>query len=147
MATQGNSKLLFHINNRQHGQGPVVVAWQAAGNYVATAGSNRQVHIYDRYGQVVDDVGITAGGAIMDMQWDSEGETLTIMQQTNSALIFWDAATRKTNIVETNVKDLSWMSWNTNGPELAVGTVHLTPPPSQSPPLPQGQQSPLLPLT
>jgi WD40 repeat protein len=120
---QPSSKLLFHINNKQHGSGAVTIAWQAAGNYVATAGVNRQVHIYDRYGQVIDDVLITAGGAILCMDWDSEGETLAIMQQSNSALIFWDVATRKTNTVETNMKDLSWFKWNNNGPELAVGTV------------------------
>lgn len=120
---QPSSKLLFHINNRQHGAGAVTIAWQAAGNYVATAGVNRQVHIYDRYGQVIDDVLITAGGAILCMDWDSEGETLAIMQQSNSALIFWDVATRKSTTVETNMKDLSWFKWNGNGPELAVGTV------------------------
>ena len=124
---QPSSKLLFHINNKQHGSGAVTIAWQAAGNYVATAGVNRQVHIYDRYGQVIDDVLITAGGAILCMDWDSEGETLAIMQQSNSALIFWDVATRKTNTVETNMKDLSWFKWNNNGPELAVGTVMIHP--------------------
>lgn len=143
-----SSKLLFHINNKQHGAGTVVIAWQAAGNYVATAGSNRQVHIYDRYGQVVDDIGVTAGGAIMAMDWDSEGETLAVMQQSNSALIFWDAATRKTNMVETNMKDLSWFKWNANGPELAVGTVKANPPdpihPISTPPEPtEGKGGPL----
>ena len=121
-AAQASSKMLFHINAKQHGAGAVVIAWQPAGNYVATAGANRQVHIFDRYGQVVDDVGITAGGAILGMDWDCEGETLAIMQQNNSALIFWDVATRKTNMVETNMKDLSFLKWNINGPELAVGT-------------------------
>jgi len=121
-AAQASSKLLFLINAKQHGAGAVVIAWQPAGNYVATAGANRQVHIYDRYGQVVDDVGITAGGAILGMDWDCEGETLAIMQQNNSALIFWDIATRKTSMVETNMKDLSFLKWNVNGPELAVGT-------------------------
>mmetsp|Transcript_44380 Transcript_44380/g.108454 ORF Transcript_44380/g.108454 Transcript_44380/m.108454 type:complete len:1358 (+) Transcript_44380:80-4153(+) len=122
MAAPGSSKQLFHINAKQHGAGTVAIAWQADGNYVATAGANRQVHIYDRYGQVVDDIGITAGGAILGMDWDSEGETLVIMQQNNSALIFWDAVSKKTHNVETNMRDLTWIKWSAVGPELAVGT-------------------------
>ena len=103
----------------------MVIAWQHDGNYLATAGSNRQVHIYDRYGQVVDDVGMTAGGQVTSMDWDADGETLVILQQNNSALIVWDLVTKKPNPVETNMKDLAWLKWSKTGPELAVGTVSL----------------------
>eukprot|EP00961_Rhodomonas_salina_P021413 287599-Rhodomonas_salina.1 len=134
---------------------------QGAGNYLATVGPNRQVQICDRYGQVVDDVSLTAGGqvfplrgqfstaenlsrahqhlctgclpnaglvslrsdqqrashfsAVLALDWDADGETLAVLQQNNSALILWDAVQKKTSMLETNTKDLSWMKWSKTG--------------------------------
>eukprot|EP00286_Rhodomonas_abbreviata_P012313 CAMPEP_0181339280 /NCGR_PEP_ID=MMETSP1101-20121128/29160_1 /TAXON_ID=46948 /ORGANISM="Rhodomonas abbreviata, Strain Caron Lab Isolate" /LENGTH=164 /DNA_ID=CAMNT_0023450215 /DNA_START=142 /DNA_END=633 /DNA_ORIENTATION=- len=116
------SKLLFSINGKQHGSGAVLMAWQGAGNFLATCGSNRQVQICDRYGAVVDDVSLTAGGQVLQLDWDCDGETLAILQAGNSALILWDAVSRKPTMLETNTKDLTWMKWSKTGPELAVGS-------------------------
>mmetsp|Transcript_13440 Transcript_13440/g.31546 ORF Transcript_13440/g.31546 Transcript_13440/m.31546 type:complete len:1359 (-) Transcript_13440:179-4255(-) len=113
---------LFTIDGKQHGNGAVLMAWQGAGNYLATVGPNRQVQICDRYGQVVDDVSLTAGGQVLALDWDADGETLAVLQQNNSALILWDAVQKKTSMLETNTKDLSWMKWSKTGAELAVGS-------------------------
>jgi len=120
----GSAQLLFSIKAPQSGvDGKTHISWQPDGNYVAIAGNNRQIQVVDRYGQVVDDVALTAGGVVLDISWDKDGEVLAILQSGNSAIIMWDAAQRKTMTpVETNMKDLCWMQWSKVGPQLAVGS-------------------------
>ena len=123
MAGEGNQKILFSIPGKQHGNGTVNMAWQGDGNYLATVGSSRQAQVCDRYGQVVDDISLTAGGTVVAVDWDSDGETLAILQQNNSALILWNATTKSSSMLETNTKDLCWLQWSKTGPELAVGSA------------------------
>ena len=97
--------------------------WQPVGNYVAVASGNRVIQIFDRYGEVVDDVALTAGGNVLQISWDCDGEVLAILQSGNTAIVMWDAAQRKTLApLETNMKDLCWMQWSQKGPDLAVGS-------------------------
>jgi len=122
----GSAQLLFTLKAVHAGgssEGKTHMQWQPDGNFVAIAGTGRQIQIFDRYGHVVDDVALTAGGAVVDIAWDKDGEVLAILQASNSAIIMWDAAQRKTlTPVETNMKDLCWMRWSKVGPELAVGS-------------------------
>ena len=121
-----SAQMLFEINASSGGWAPeckAVLHWQPVGNYLAIVGNKRQVHIYDRYGTIVDDVTLTSGGNIISLGWDKDGEVLAVLQSGNSAIIVWDAAQRKTLApVETNMKDLCWMLWSKTGPELAVGS-------------------------
>jgi WD repeat-containing protein 19 len=120
------AQVLFEINAASGGWGAdckSAMHWQPDGNYLAIVGAKRQVHIYDRYGAIVDDVTLTSGGSIISIGWDKDGEVLAVLQSGNSAIIVWDAAERKTLApVETNMKDLCWMQWSRAGPELAVGS-------------------------
>jgi WD repeat-containing protein 19 len=120
----GNAQLLFKLNATLPGSGDIkaLIKWQPDGNFVAIAGSNRQVQIFNRYGDVVDDVMLTAGGQILQISWDKDGEVLAILQSGNSAIMIWDAAQQKSQPLETNMKDLCWMQWSKMGPELAVGS-------------------------
>jgi WD repeat-containing protein 19 len=123
----GSAQLLFTLKAVHAGSSSTDakthMQWQPDGNYVAIAGTGRQIQIFDRYGHVVDDVALTAGGVVVEIAWDKDGEVLAILQSGNSAIIMWDAAQRKTlSPVETNMKDLCWMRWSKVGPELAVGS-------------------------
>jgi hypothetical protein len=55
-------KKLFSIPARFHGNAGVVTSWHPDGGVVATTGSNRMVHIFDRYGERVDEVKVSGGG-------------------------------------------------------------------------------------
>ena len=127
MSGGGSAQLLFTLKATHAGgsnDGKTLMDWQPDGNFVAIAGTNRQIQIFDRYGHVVDDVTLTAAGAVLHIGWDKDGEVLAILQASNSAIVMWDSAQRKTlPPVETNMKDLCWMQWSKVGPELAVGSA------------------------
>jgi WD repeat-containing protein 19 len=72
---------LFSISSTQHGSAPVIFSWHPDSTYLASCGSNRIVHIVDRYGEPVDDVRLEAAGPCTALEWDHEGETLAIMQK------------------------------------------------------------------
>jgi len=123
MAAEGNQKVLFTIPGKQLGSGAVHYTWQGDGNYLAMVGTNRQTQLVDRYGQVVDDISLAAGGQVLACDWDADGDTLALLQANNSAVIVWNASTKMSTALETNTKDLCWLRWSRNGPELAVGST------------------------
>ena len=105
--------MLFEINASNGGWPPeckAVLHWQPVGNYLAIVGNKRQVHIYDRYGTIVDDVTLTSGGNIISLGWDKDGEVLAVLQSGNSAIIVWDAAQRKT-LAHFPTSDRSQNAW------------------------------------
>lgn len=48
--------MLFSVDARHHGSGPVKYAWDPHGKYVASTGSSRVAHIFGRRGKLVDQV-------------------------------------------------------------------------------------------
>lgn len=48
--------MLFSVDARHHGLGPVKYAWDPHGKYVASTGSSRVAHIFGRRGKLVDQV-------------------------------------------------------------------------------------------
>lgn len=57
------------------------------------------------------------------LQWDSTGEVLAILQEGSGSVELWDLKSKQSSSVETNLKDLTFMSWSKSGPELAIGTA------------------------
>jgi len=55
-------KKLFSVPSRFHGGSGVETSWHPDGSIIATTGSNRMVHIFDRYGERVDEVKVSGGG-------------------------------------------------------------------------------------
>lgn len=115
-------KRLFKLPSRYHGQGPVVFSWQPSGAFLATAGKNGLVHIFDRQGEQYDEIGLDMTSPVLALDWDPEGATLAILQQGTSVIPMWDAGSRSTQNVDTNLKDPSFIKWSTTGQQLAVGT-------------------------
>lgn len=48
--------MLFSVDARHHGSGPVKYAWDPHGKYVASTGSSRVAHIFGRRGKLVDQI-------------------------------------------------------------------------------------------
>lgn len=65
--------------------GKVISSWQPKGNFLATAGKNGIVHIWDRHGERVPDGEIRprGPGAILALEWDNAGELLAVLQEGN----------------------------------------------------------------
>ena len=60
-------KLLFTVSEEahvvdedEHVQGsPINFCWQTQGNYLATSGSDAKVIVFDRHGDVVEEIGLS----------------------------------------------------------------------------------------
>jgi len=115
-------KKLFTIPARFHGNGGVATAWHPDGSIIATTGSNRMVHIFDRYGERVDEIKVTGGGMAIGLDWDKDGEVLAILTAACSIVFLWDLNSKKLLEMESNMKDLSWLKWSGVTSQLAVGT-------------------------
>lgn len=48
--------MVFSVDARHHGAGPVKYAWDPHGNYVASTGSSRVAHIFTRRGKLIDQI-------------------------------------------------------------------------------------------
>ncbi|OQS06139.1 hypothetical protein THRCLA_01800 [Thraustotheca clavata] len=116
-------KRLFKLPSKYHGVGPVTFAWQNKGNFLATAGKNGLVHIFDRQGEQYDEIGLDMTTAVLALEWDRDGNTLAILQAGNGVIPLWDLATRSTQNLDTNLKDPSFIKWSNSGTQLAIGTT------------------------
>ncbi|RLN52430.1 hypothetical protein BBJ29_007206 [Phytophthora kernoviae] len=115
-------KKLFKLASKFHGVGPVVFAWHPNGTFLATAGKNGLVHIFDRQGEQHDEIGLDLTAPVLALEWDTEGSTLAILQQGSSVVPLWDNGTRSTLSLDTNLKDPTFARWSKEGSLLAVGT-------------------------
>uniref|UniRef100_H3HC99 Anaphase-promoting complex subunit 4 WD40 domain-containing protein n=1 Tax=Phytophthora ramorum TaxID=164328 RepID=H3HC99_PHYRM len=115
-------KKLFKLASKFHGVGPVVFAWHPNGTFLATAGKNGLVHIFDRQGEQHDEIGLDLTAPVVALEWDTEGSTLAILQQGSSVVPLWDNGTRSTLSLDTNLKDPTFARWSREGSLLAVGT-------------------------
>ncbi|RQM21034.1 hypothetical protein B5M09_000189 [Aphanomyces astaci] len=102
-------KKLFKLASTYHGVGPVTFAWQPAGNFLATAGKNGLVHIFDRQGEQYDEIGLDMGTPVLALEWDHDGNTLAILQTGNGIVPLWDLSARTTQNLDTNLKDPSFI--------------------------------------
>eukprot|EP01062_Namystynia_karyoxenos_P004675 TRINITY_DN11665_c0_g1_i1.p1 TRINITY_DN11665_c0_g1~~TRINITY_DN11665_c0_g1_i1.p1 ORF type:complete len:1497 (+),score=635.62 TRINITY_DN11665_c0_g1_i1:130-4491(+) len=114
---------LFTIDHNVNGKGPVYFAWNKGGNLLAVCGQSRQLSILDRQGKFVDQKNLQHTGACCALDWDCTGETLAVMQQGSGSLVLWHANGKKIEILDSGLKDLTFMKWSKVGPQLAVGTM------------------------
>ena len=116
-------KKLFSLSEKKHGNGAVIFSWQPQGAFLATAGANGIVHIFDRNGNQVDEVALSKPNPCRELQWDKDGENLAILQEKNSDVPIWTLSSRRLNLVRTDLQDLTFLKWSSNSPLLAVGTA------------------------
>ncbi|XP_066931056.1 WD repeat-containing protein 19-like isoform X2 [Clytia hemisphaerica] len=115
-------KRVFTIPERVHGSDRVTMAWQnQQGNFLAVTGVSRLVTIYDRHGELKDEVILP--GVCTGISWDKDGDTLAIGNQKTGMIYLWDANTMKTTQLESGLRDsISFLLWSKNSQILAVGT-------------------------
>eukprot|EP00002_Diphylleia_rotans_P001793 TRINITY_DN11025_c0_g1_i1.p1 TRINITY_DN11025_c0_g1~~TRINITY_DN11025_c0_g1_i1.p1 ORF type:complete len:1293 (+),score=269.64 TRINITY_DN11025_c0_g1_i1:166-4044(+) len=113
---------LWTADAKVHGRGAVLFKWHPEGQFVATAGQNKIVHIFTRNGEVVDEI-LLESGPCSGLDWDSDGEKLAMMQESSGIVQIWDLNTKRTTNLDTGMRDLSYLKWAKNGPQLAIGTA------------------------
>ncbi|KAF3852119.1 hypothetical protein F7725_005474 [Dissostichus mawsoni] len=97
--------------------------WQKSlGNYIAVAGQDNSVKIFDRHGHQWTELSIP--GRCVGMDWDKDGDILAVIAAKSSSIYFWDASVNKTSHIDSGMRDqMSFILWSKTGPLLAVGTV------------------------
>ncbi|XP_022086384.1 WD repeat-containing protein 19-like [Acanthaster planci] len=115
-------KRVFTLTEKTHGLGQILFAWQTTlGNYLATTGLNNSVHLYDRHGELKDEISLP--GTCTGLGWDKDGDTLAMICDRSSVVFLWDANTHRTGQVDSGFKDtLCFLLWSKVGPQLAIGT-------------------------
>lgn len=114
-------KKLFTVDSDALGKGNTLFAWQKEGNLLACTGSTRRVVIVDRQGKVAQQIPLQGTTAAVTMEWDSQGEVLAVIQEKSPLLTLYTVATKKTEVVDTGFKEVTFMAWSKGGPHLAVG--------------------------
>uniref|UniRef100_A0A8C2H4P6 WD repeat domain 19 n=1 Tax=Cyprinus carpio TaxID=7962 RepID=A0A8C2H4P6_CYPCA len=96
--------------------------WQkTVGNYLAVAGPDNFVKIFDRHGQKVNELNLP--GNCVSLDWDKDGDILAVLAEKSSSVYLWDANVNKTSQLDSGMKDqMSFLLWSKTGPLLAVGT-------------------------
>uniref|UniRef100_A0A4W4G7L7 WD repeat-containing protein 19 n=1 Tax=Electrophorus electricus TaxID=8005 RepID=A0A4W4G7L7_ELEEL len=96
--------------------------WQKTlGNYLAVAGLDNSVKIFDRHGQKMNELSLP--GRCVSLDWDKDGDTLAVIAEKSSFIHLWDANINKTLQLDSGLRDqLSFLLWSKTGPLLAVGT-------------------------
>eukprot|EP00667_Euglena_gracilis_P000484 EG_transcript_484 len=119
-------KELFRLDTTANGKGPVVFAWQKDGNFLAVAGANKRVNIVDRQGKMYHQIplpGGPAGGTCIALDWDCTGEVLAVLQAQSTTIPLWNFNSKKLELLDTGMKDMTFMKWSKTGPQLAIGTA------------------------
>ena len=78
--------------------------------------------MYNRQGDPHAEIPLEGAGRCIQLDWDSDGEKLAILQHNSPVVRLWDANTGTESSVDTNQKDLSFVKWASNAPLLAIGT-------------------------
>eukprot|EP00948_MAST-09A_sp_MAST-9A-sp1_P002723 g2723.t1 len=115
-------KRLFQLDSSFHGHGAVEFAWQSAGNYLATAGTNGILHIFDRRGTLYDKCQLQGKKRVTHIDWDYEGECVAVIQENSSVINLYHVRERKSQTIETTYSALTFMKWSHVGPHLAAGS-------------------------
>ncbi|XP_061566182.1 WD repeat-containing protein 19 [Cololabis saira] len=98
--------------------------WQKSlGNYIAVAGQDNTVKIFDRHGHKWTELNLP--GRCVGMDWDKDGDILAVIASKSNSICLWDASVNKTTHIESGLsKDqMSFILWSKTGPLLAVGTA------------------------
>ncbi|KAJ3412566.1 WD repeat-containing protein 19 [Chytridiales sp. JEL 0842] len=67
---------------------------------------------------------LATAGPCSSMEWTPNGEILTVVVESSPLLYTWDANQRRsTTPIDTNMKGLSCLAWNSSSEILAVGTT------------------------
>jgi len=80
------------------------------------------VTVYDRHGEITEEIPLSGKGTILALEWDKDGECLAILQDENGQIPIWNLSSKKVQQLETNLRDPTFLKWSKVGPQLAIGT-------------------------
>ncbi|XP_030643578.1 WD repeat-containing protein 19 [Chanos chanos] len=114
---------VFSISDRAWSASCVQYKWQRTlGNFLAVAGPDNSVKIYDRHGQKACELNIP--GKCVSLDWDKDGDILAVIAEKSSFIHLWDANVNKTSQLDSGMRDqMTFLLWSKTGPFLAVGTA------------------------
>uniref|UniRef100_A0A3Q3ED04 WD repeat-containing protein 19 n=1 Tax=Kryptolebias marmoratus TaxID=37003 RepID=A0A3Q3ED04_KRYMA len=98
--------------------------WQKSlGNYIAVAGQDNTVKIFDRHGQKWTELSLP--GRCVGMDWDKDGDILAVIAAKSSFVYLWDASVNKTSQIDSGMRydQMTFVLWSKSGPLLGVGTA------------------------
>ncbi|XP_015234608.1 PREDICTED: WD repeat-containing protein 19 [Cyprinodon variegatus] len=117
-------KSVFVLADRAWAGSCVLYKWQKSlGNYIAVAGQDTSVKIFDRHGQKWTELNLP--GRCVGMDWDKDGDILAVIAAKSSSIFLWDASVNRTSQIDSGMsKDhMSFILWSKTSPLLAVGTA------------------------
>ncbi|XP_041788987.1 WD repeat-containing protein 19 [Chelmon rostratus] len=116
-------KSIFILDDKAWVGSSLLYKWQKTlGNYIAVAGQDNSVKIFDRHGHKWTEVNLP--GRCVGMDWDKDGDILAVIAAKSSSIYLWDASVNKTSQIDSGMRDqMSLILWSKTGPLLAVGTV------------------------
>ncbi|KAK7929442.1 hypothetical protein WMY93_005837 [Mugilogobius chulae] len=115
-------KCVFVLADKAWAGSNILYRWQKSlGNYVAVAGHDNTVKIFDRHGHKWAELSLP--GRCVGMDWDKDGDTLAVIAAKSSAVHLWDASVNKTSYIESGMKDqMTLILWSKTTSLLAIGT-------------------------
>uniref|UniRef100_A0A673LF82 WD repeat domain 19 n=1 Tax=Sinocyclocheilus rhinocerous TaxID=307959 RepID=A0A673LF82_9TELE len=94
---------------------------KTVGNYLAVAGLDNFVKIFDRHGQKVNELNLP--GICLSLDWDKDGDIVAVIAEKSSSIYLWDANINTISQLDSGMRDqMSFLLWSKTGPLLAVGT-------------------------
>ncbi|OWZ17357.1 hypothetical protein PHMEG_0008713 [Phytophthora megakarya] len=117
--------MIFSVDARHHGVGPVKYAWDPHGDYVASSGTSRVAHIFGRRGKLVDQIVPPSPSMCTLLEWSENGDILAIVQANSASLVLWEPKkTQQHQLVGLPCKDISFIKWSKSPHSLllAIGT-------------------------
>ncbi|XP_029905954.1 WD repeat-containing protein 19 [Myripristis murdjan] len=116
-------KRIFTLTDKAWAGSSLHYKWQKTqGNYLAVAGNDKSVKVFDRHGQKWNDLSLP--GRCVAMDWDKNGDILAVIAEKSSFIYLWDASVNKTTQIDSGMRDqMTFILWAKAGPLLAVGTA------------------------
>lgn len=117
-----SEKQIFALN-QPHGAGEILFSWQpGSGIYLATAGADQSVAVYNRNGKLVERIRLR--GICCGLGWDSDGDLLAMISSEAPLIVLWDANTGRKHQVDSGLRDtMSCLLWSKTSPVLAIGSA------------------------
>ncbi|XP_034043414.1 WD repeat-containing protein 19 isoform X2 [Thalassophryne amazonica] len=116
-------KCVFTLADKAWAGSTLLYKWQKGlGNYIAVAGHDHTVKIFDRHAQQINE--IILPGRCEGMDWDKNGDILAVIAAKSSFIYLWDASVNRASQIDSSMKEqMSCVTWSKTGALLAVGTV------------------------
>uniref|UniRef100_A0A915PT37 Anaphase-promoting complex subunit 4-like WD40 domain-containing protein n=1 Tax=Setaria digitata TaxID=48799 RepID=A0A915PT37_9BILA len=117
-----NSQLVWSLTEKELGHGEPIVQWRPKGNYLAVAGFNNLVKLYDKSGNLIDE--LVQSRRVTALSWDRDGDILAIMNDKSTTVTLWEFASKtvtKLNSGMSGKERATFILWSHTSPILAVG--------------------------